>query len=57
MQIARLTSSCVALASAGVTARAILLVTRVADPPWYDVCASVDVRLLAADDEPAWQLG
>ncbi|NJC86202.1 hypothetical protein [Planosporangium mesophilum] len=45
------------LAGAGVTADAILLVTRVKDPFWYEICRSVDIRLLAGDDEATWDLG
>lgn len=33
-----------------------LLVSRIQDPMWFDICASVDVTLLAGDDEKAWQL-
>ncbi|GAA2579516.1 hypothetical protein GCM10010435_65840 [Winogradskya consettensis] len=33
---------------------AILLVSRIADPIWLDICRSVGVHLLAADDESSW---
>ncbi|SHN25128.1 hypothetical protein [Cryptosporangium aurantiacum] len=44
------------LAARGVAAKAVLLVSRVRDPAWFDICAGVGVTLLAGDDEKAWRL-
>ncbi|MGN9907864.1 hypothetical protein ACTMTJ_09965 [Phytohabitans sp. LJ34] len=35
-------------------ATAVLVVSRVTDPTWFQVCRSVDVHLLAGDDEAGW---
>jgi hypothetical protein len=35
-------------------AKAVLLVSRVVDPTWFALCRSVDVQLIAGDDEDSW---
>lgn len=42
------------LAAVGVKAASVLLVSSVPDPAWPDICASVDVLLLAGDDLTGW---
>ena len=43
------------LRSEGIAARAILLVSDVDDPLWYDVCGGVDVLLVTAGREDDWE--
>jgi hypothetical protein len=33
---------------------AVLLVSRVADPAWFELCRSVDVQLITGEDEASW---
>jgi hypothetical protein len=35
---------------------AFLLVSRVVDPTWYDICVQAGIRLLSGDDEDGWNL-
>ena len=37
--------------------RTVLLVYRVLDPAWHQICAAVDVRLLNGADSSTWRLG
>lgn len=43
------------LAQRGTDAEAVLLVSRVLDPSWYEICATAGVTLLGGDDEAAWE--